>query len=151
MANNNILVPIDGSDTSLSALKQAAILVNALGSKLIVISIVEENPFVNADFYYFGADSSTMKEYFDEACKNAKAALLAAQKLCEDLGVNDAEIKMIKGEVSATTILKTAEELNSNLIIMGSHGRKGVQKLALGSVAEDILLHSPLPVLIVKQ
>lgn len=150
MANNNILVPIDGSDTSLSALKQAAILANSLDSKLIVISIVEENPFANADFYYFGADSSTMKEYFDEACKNAKAALLAAQKLCEDLGVNEAEIKMIKGEVSAKTILNVAEEFEIALIIMGSHGRKGVQKLALGSVAENVLKLAKQPVLIVK-
>lgn len=150
MANNNILVPIDGSDTSLSALKQAVILANSLDSKLIVISIVEENPFANADFYYFGADSSTMKEYFDEACKNAKAALLAAQKLCEDLGVNESEIKMIKGEVSAKTIINVAEEFGIALIIMGSHGRKGVQKLALGSVAENVLKLAKQPVLIVK-
>jgi nucleotide-binding universal stress UspA family protein len=61
MANKNILVPIDGSEIAFAALKQATILANSLDSKLTIISIVEENPFVNADFYYFGADAQTMK------------------------------------------------------------------------------------------
>lgn len=151
MTDKNILVPIDGSDSALAAVKQAAILANALDSKLTIISIVEENPFANTDFYYFGADSTTMKAFFDDACRNATHALAEAQKLCVDLGVSAAETKIIQSEVSAKTIVKTAEELQAALIIMGSHGRKGIQKLALGSVAEEVLKLSPFPVLIVKQ
>ncbi len=66
MTDKNILVPIDGSDQALAAVREAAIMANALDSKLIVISIVEENPFANTDFYYFGADATTMKKFFDE-------------------------------------------------------------------------------------
>ena len=151
MANKNILVPIDGSESAFAALKQATILANSLDSKLTIISIVEENPFVNADFYYFGADAKTMKAYFDEACLNAKHALTEAEKICANQSVSEFETKIIKAEVSAKNIVKVAEELDVSLIIMGSHGRKGIQKLTLGSVAEKVLKLSPLPVLIVKQ
>lgn len=65
--------------------------------------------------------------------------------------MSEFETKIIKAEVSAKNIVKVAEELDVSLIIMGSHGRKGIQKLTLGSVAEKVLKLSPLPVLIVKQ
>ncbi|MHA3116077.1 universal stress protein [Acinetobacter sp. ANC 4635] len=150
MINKNILVPIDGSDQALAAVKQAAIMATALDSKLMLISIVEENPFSNTDFYYFGADATTMKTFFDDACRNATDVLAKAEKLCVDLGANEVETKLIKAEVSAKTILNVAEEFDIALIIMGSHGRKGIQKLALGSVAEEVLKLSKIPVLIVK-
>ncbi|PVZ82325.1 universal stress protein [Serratia sp. S1B] len=145
-----MLVPIDGSDQALAAVKQAAIMATALDSKLMLISIVEENPFSNTDFYYFGADATTMKTFFDDACRNATDALAKAEKLCVDLGANEVKTKLIKAEVSAQTILNVAEEFDIALIIMGSHGRKGIQKLALGSVAEEVLKLSQIPVLIVK-
>ncbi len=65
--------------------------------------------------------------------------------------MSEFETKIIKAEVSAKNIVKVAEELDVSLIIIGSHGRKGIQKLTLGSVAEKVLKLSPLPVLIVKQ
>ena len=65
--------------------------------------------------------------------------------------MSEFETKIIKAEVSAKNIVKVSEELDVSLIIMGSHGRKGIQKLTLGSVAEEVLKISPLPVLIVKQ
>jgi nucleotide-binding universal stress UspA family protein len=65
--------------------------------------------------------------------------------------VSEFETKIIKAEVSAKNIVKVAEELDVSLIIIGSHGRKGIQKLTLGSVAEEVLKFSLLPVLIVKQ
>ena len=65
--------------------------------------------------------------------------------------MSEFETKIIKAEVSAKNIVKVAEELDVSLIIIGSHGRKGIQKLPLGSVAEEVLKFSLLPVLIVKQ
>ena len=53
--------------------------------------------------------------------------------------------------VSAETIIHTAEELKVDLIVMGSHGRKGFQKWLLGSFAQDVLNQTTLPVFIVKQ
>ena len=52
---------------------------------------------------------------------------------------------------TATAILNIADEINTDLIVMGSHGRTGLKKLVLGSVAQEVLSICPLPVMIVKQ
>ncbi len=149
MPYQHILVPIDGSEISFAAVKQAAIFAKAFGSKLTAISVVVEDPFSDQDFYY-SAGSAIMKEYFVEAYANAQKALITAQNICTEQGVH-AETKTIKGEVSAGTILQTAEELHVDLIVMGSHGRKGFQKMLLGSFAQDVLSSTLIPVMIVKK
>ena len=149
MSYQHVLVPVDGSEISLSAVKQAAIFAKAFGSKLTLISIVVEDPFLDQDFYY-SAGSAIMKEYFVEAYANAQKALAAAQNICTEQGI-EAEIKTIKGEVSAGTIIQTAEDLNIDLIVMGSHGRKGFRKALLGSFAQDVLGATLLPVMIIKE
>ena len=72
MSYQNILVPIDGSEISLSAAKRAAEIAKALGSQLTAISIVAEDPFSAADFYY---TPDMLKGYIIEAHKSAEEAL----------------------------------------------------------------------------
>ena len=147
MSYQNILVPVDGSEISLSAVKKAAQLAQAFNSQLTLISLVSEDPFVNADFYY---PSPIMKEYFVQAYANAEKSLKEAQIIASENGVN-ANIEIVKGEVSEKGIIETAEKLNTDLIVIGSHGRKGFQKFLLGSFAQDVLKGTKLPVLIVKE
>ena len=147
MSYQNILVPVDGSKISLSAVKKAAQLAQAFNSQLTLISLVSEDPFVNADFYY---PSPIMKEYFVQAYANAEKSLKEAQIIASENGVN-ANIEIVKGEVSEKGIIETAEKLNTDLIVIGSHGRKGFQKFLLGSFAQDVLQGTKLPVLIVKE
>ena len=147
MSYQNILVPVDGSEISLSAVKKAAQLAQAFNSQLTLISLVSEDPFVNADFYY---PSPIMKEYFVQAYANAEKSLKEAQIIASENGVN-ANIEIVKGEVSEKGIIETAKKLNTDLIVIGSHGRKGFQKFLLGSFAQDVLQGTKLPVLIVKE
>ena len=147
MTYQNILVPVDGSDISFSALKHAAAIAKAFGSKVTAISVVAEDPFAAADFYY---SPDMLKDYIQEAIKNAEEGLGKAKQLAEQQGVQ-IDTQVVRDSVAAETIIKTAESLHTDLIIMGSHGRKGIQKLALGSVAEEVLKLSQVPVLIVKQ
>lgn len=147
MSYQNILVPVDGSEISLSAVKKAAQLAQAFNSQLTLISLVSEDPFVNADFYY---PSPIMKEYFVQAYANAEKSLKEAQIIASENGVN-ANIEIVKGEVSEKGIIETAEKLSTDLIVIGSHGRKGFQKFLLGSFAQDVLQGTKLPVLIVKE
>lgn len=147
MSYQNILVPVDGSEISLSAVKKAAQLAQAFNSQLTLISLVSEDPFLNADFYY---PSPIMKEYFVQAYANAEKSLKEAQIIASENGVN-ANIEIVKGEVSEKGIIETAEKLNTDLIVIGSHGRKGFQKFLLGSFAQDVLQGTKLPVLIVKE
>lgn len=146
MSYQQILVPVDGSEISFSAVKKAAILAKAFNSKLTLISLVAEDPFTDADFYY---SSAIMKEYFVQAYANAEAALKEALTITESEGV-DAQSKIVKGQVSAEGVVEAANEVKADLIVMGSHGRKGFKKMLLGSFAQDVLSNTELPVLVVK-
>ncbi|MEZ2902016.1 universal stress protein [Acinetobacter terrestris] len=147
MSYQNILVPVDGSDISLSAVKNAAQIAQAFGGQLTLISLVTEDPFAEADFYY---PSPIMKEYFVQAYANAEKSLKQAQTIASENGIT-ANTQIVKGNVSEEGIIETAEKLKIDLIVMGSHGRKGFQKFLLGSFAQDVLKGTKLPVLIVKE
>jgi nucleotide-binding universal stress UspA family protein len=146
MSYQHLLVPVDGSEISFSAVKHAAQIAQAFNSKLTLISLIAEDPFTGVDFYY---SASIMKEYFIEAEANAEKALTEALSIASSLGAN-AESKIVKGAVSAEGIVATAHDLHVDLIVMGSHGRKGFQKFFLGSFAQDVLASSELPVLVIK-
>ena len=146
MSYKQILVPVDGSQISFSAVKKAAQIAKAFGGQLTLISLVAEDPFTDADFYY---SSAIMKEYFVQAHENATKALAEALEFSKAEGV-DAQTLVIKGQVSAEGIAETATKLKADLIVMGSHGRKGFQKMLMGSFAQDVLRNTELPVLIVK-
>ena len=147
MSYQNILVPVDGSDISLSAVKNAAQIAQAFSGQLTLISLVTEDPFAEADFYY---PSPIMKEYFVQAYANAEKSLKQAQAIANENGIT-ANTQIVKGSVSEEGIIETAEKLKIDLIVMGSHGRKGFQKFLLGSFAQDVLKGTKLPVLIVKE
>mgnify|MGYP002714710703 FL=1 len=146
MAYQHILVPVDGSEISFSAVHHAAKIAKAFGSRLTLVSLIAENPFTEADFYY---SSAIMKEYFVEAHANAKKALKQASIIAQEEGV-EAETHIVTGLVNAEHVANTAEETGADLIVMGSHGRKGFQKFLLGSFAQDVLRSSELPVLVIK-
>lgn len=147
MSYQNILVPVDGSDISFSAVKHAVAIAKAFGSKVTAISVVADDPFAAADFYY---SSDMLKEYIKEAIKSAEEALGKAKTLAEQDSVQ-IDTQVVRNTVSAETVINTADTLKADLIVMGSHGRKGFQKFLLGSFAQDVLGQTKLPVLIVKQ
>lgn len=146
MSFKHILVPVDGSKISFSAVKKATEIAKAFNSQLTLISLVAEDPFTDADFYY---SSPIMKEYFVQAYNNAESALNEANQIATEHGVT-ANLKVHKGDVNASGIGQAANDFNADLIVMGSHGRKGFQKMILGSFAQDVLTKTDLPVLIVK-
>ena len=146
MPYQHILVPVDGSEISFSAVQHAAQIAKAFNSQLTLISLIAEDPFTGADFYY---SASIMKEYFIEAEANANKALAEAVEIATGLGAT-AQSKIVRGAVSAEGIIASANDLGADLIVMGSHGRKGFQKFFLGSFAQDVLGSSELPVLVIK-
>src|SRR5690606_14114495 len=147
MAYQHILVPVDGSEISFSAVRHAAKIAKAFGGQLSLISLIAEDPFTEADFYY---SSAIMKEYFVQALYNDKNALKEATGIAATEGI-EAQSRIVTGLVNAEHIAITADEVKADLIVMGSHGRKGFQKMILGSFAQDVLGASEIPVLIVKK
>lgn len=142
----HILVAVDESPVSFAAAAQARALAQLTKSKVTIISVVAVDPFVGVDFYKV---APAITDYFMQAEKNALARLEELALGFQNDGIA-VQTKVIHGVGASEGILKTANEIEADLIVMGSHGRSGLEKVFIGSVAQHVLVQSPIPVLIVK-
>jgi nucleotide-binding universal stress UspA family protein len=141
----HLLVPVDGSATAMLAVDKAAGLAKAFGSTVTLVSVVDNYPFTGlGGDYVFG-----QVEYLAAATANANAALTKAQEALQALGVTS-ERRVIEEHVIHDGILGAVKTVGADLIVMGSHGRHGLEKLLLGSVTLRVLGRSPVPVLVVR-
>jgi nucleotide-binding universal stress UspA family protein len=142
---NHILVPIDGSETSMLAVSQASGLALAFGSRITLIHVIDNYPFIGV-----GADYALgQNEYLAAATSSANAALARGVAALAAEGLHSDQ-RVIDGHVVHEGIVDTAVALHADLIVMGSHGRSGIEKLLLGSVTQRVLQEAPMPVLVVK-
>jgi len=141
----HILVPVDGSETAQKAVDKAAGLARAFGSTVTAIYVIDPYPFtgLGSDFAYGQA------EYLSAATAEAKEATEAARKTLEQAGAK-VSTQVIEAHAAWRGIIDTATALGADLIVMGSHGRRGLEKMVLGSVAQRVLSHAHVPVLIVR-
>lgn len=142
----HIVVAVDESAIALEAAKQALALASTLQARVTLMSVIAVDPFVGVDFYKV---APAITDYFLHAEQSAQRRLneLAADFL--EVGL-DAQTKIIRGVSPDVGILQIADEVNADLIMMGSHGRSGLQKFLLGSVAQKVLHQSPIAVLIAR-
>lgn len=142
----HILVPLDGSSTSEAAVAKTIALAKAFNSRVTLLSVVDIYAFAG-----LGIDvASGQTDYLGAATAEAKLAVQSALQLCEAAGVA-ATPSVIEGQGVYKSILAAAETSGADLIVMGSHGRKGLEKLMLGSVASQVLSNTHLPVMIIRQ
>ena len=141
----HILVPVDGSETSLQAVSKAAELAKVFNSEVTAVYVLDPYPFtgVGADFAYGQA------QYLSAATAEANKALEHVTERMKDTGVT---VKTLVGEGHAIHegIVRVGENVGADLIVMGSHGRRGLEKLVLGSVAQRVLQTAKVPVLVVR-
>lgn len=142
-----ILVPVDESPISYSAVEHALALAKSQDAHVTIVSVVAIDPFVGVDFY---AIAPAITEYFMQAEKSAQLRLEDIKQSFIRDGI-EVDTRLVHGVSPTEGILQVADELNVDLIIMGSHGRTGLKKAMLGSVAQNILTQCPIPVLIVKE
>ena len=140
-----ILVPTDGSQLAHKAAEFAAELAKTQGARVVGLFVIDPFPYIGIG----EASAVGLQAYLAEAQVAAVQALDDVRKSCETHEVGfDGDT--IERNVIHEGILETAAAEGCDLIVMGSHGRKGVQALILGSVAQKVLTHSKLPVLVVK-
>ncbi len=141
----HILIPVDGSETAQKAVEKAAGLAKAFGSAATVIYVIDPYPFtgLGSDFAYGQA------EYLSAATVEAEQAIQAAKQLLEQSGVVP-QTRVVEEHAAWRGILEAAKTTGADLIVMGSHGRHGIEKIVLGSVAQRVLSHSHLPVFVVR-
>ncbi|MDV2468487.1 universal stress protein [Acinetobacter chinensis] len=146
MSYQNILVPVDGSETSYSAVAKAVEFSKAFGSKITVVQVLALDPYIAAEYI----TSTQTNELIERARSSIIKTLEEAAEKFKAEGVN-VESKLIEGQVIHREIVNTAKEINADLIVIGSHGRTGIKKLFLGSVAQSVLGETEIPVLVVRQ
>jgi nucleotide-binding universal stress UspA family protein len=140
-----ILVPSDGSPLAHRAAEFAADLARVHGAQVVGLYVIDPFPYIGIG----DASAVGLQAYMAEAQTAAGRSLDDIRKACEARGVVF-EGDTIERNVTYEGILETAQAEGADLIVMGSHGRKGVQALILGSVAQKVLTHAKVPVLIVK-
>ncbi|ENV51959.1 Universal stress protein family [Acinetobacter junii CIP 107470 = MTCC 11364] len=145
MAYQKILVAIDDSEISANVIQQAAQLAKALNSQITLVQIMTLDPYL-ADAYLRMGQSN---ELIERVRSYVQENLTKAQKQFEELGQTVAT-QVVEGFSVHEEIIKAAQNLEVDLIIMGSHGRTGFKKFILGSVAQKVLGESHIPVLIVR-
>lgn len=141
----HILIPVDGSPIAARAVDEALAIAEAFESAVTLIYVIDPYAFtgVGTDLSYGQA------EYLSAATAEAEAALAAARQVFEAHGV-EVSSSVVEGHAVYRAILDAAEAANADLIVMGSHGRHGLEKLILGSVTAQVLAHAHLPVLVVR-
>ena len=130
----NILLSTDGSDVAKKGVKQGMALAKALKAKVTVITVTESLPVDYGGGHASGwIPSQEEFEAFDAACKaRASKVLDEARAMAEQIGIA-AELLHVPNAHPATAIIETAKSRGCDLIVMASHGRRGLRKLFLGS------------------
>jgi nucleotide-binding universal stress UspA family protein len=142
----NLLIPVDGSAPSMAGLCEVVKIAGGQARQIRLVHIVDEprwNEKVDPGSIG-GCIIETMRE-------TGKKMLNDAQSMLATYGlVSECVLVESRGERTADIILAQANEWPADLIVMGTHGRRGITRLALGSDAEKVVRGSPVPVLLVR-
>jgi len=142
----HILIGTDGSDFADKAVDQGLALAKVLGSKVTVAKVTE--PWTMAVSGEW-AIAFPVEEYEEVAAADAKTILSRVAEKAKAAGVA-CETVHIKDEFVAEGLVEAAKTRGCDLIVMASHGRRGLVKFVLGSEATRVLSHSTIPVLICR-
>ncbi|MDE2167189.1 MAG: universal stress protein [Alphaproteobacteria bacterium] len=135
----NILIATDGSDLATEAAQHGIALAKRLGSKVTIVNVTE--PF------YGPADA---QPYIVQAARQQAYVILAGLADAAKTAGVPCETAHVEKTPAYLAIIETAQATNSELIVMGSHGRSGVESLFLGSHTLKVLSHSKVPVLVYR-
>jgi nucleotide-binding universal stress UspA family protein len=141
-----ILVPVDGSKTSLLGLQHAILLAKDQKAKLRILHVVHD--YLIAEGRHAMVSSSYLLQELRERGQSIlkEAASIAHKKNVEAETIT---VETLMGPIGAS-IVKCAERWPADLIVLGTHGRRGIRRLLMGSDAEYVVRTAPVPVLLVR-
>jgi nucleotide-binding universal stress UspA family protein len=137
-----LLMPTDGSACSLAAIREGLEVAKILGAEVTFLYVLE-NP---TSLWMAPESGAYLQELIQDLRKVGQSALEEAEKLAKEAGVASSG-KLREGNVTATIL---DEAKHYDLLVMGTHGRTGLDKLLLGSVTEGVLHRTDKPVLVVR-
>src|SRR5579863_5532147 len=139
---SKIIVPVDGSEPSEAAIRLAIGIASEHHGEVVFIHAVELNKIVALA----GPASIDVSAAIDAECRAGDEILASAKKAAETAGV--AATCELPEDQCVASVLDAARRKKADLIVIGSHGRTGIPRAVLGSVAEGILRRSSIPVLV---
>jgi nucleotide-binding universal stress UspA family protein len=143
-----ILVPTDGSPLSKKAVKSAIELAAALGAEVVALNVVPRYP----TSYFEGALTISVTEVArveKQWAEQGQALADAVGSLATKAGVR-AKAVTVRSDLVAEAILAAAKKHKCDLVVMASHGRRGIKRLLLGSETQHVLTHGNIPVLVLR-
>jgi len=142
----HILIATDGSELAEKAVEQGLTLAKALGSKATAINVTEPwTAAVSGEW----AVAFPVEEYEKAAAANAQKILERVNEAAQRIGIA-CETVHVRDQFPAEGIVEEAKARGCDLIVMSSHGRRGLAKFVLGSQATRVLTHSTIPMLICR-
>lgn len=146
----NILMSTDGSEVAKSGIKHGVALAKSLNAKATIITITEPLPVDYGSGHAAGWIPSQQEfDRYDEACRERAGKVLdEAGAMAKQIGIS-AELLHVPNAHPASAIIATAKSRGCDLIVMASHGRRGLSKLWLGSQTSEVLADGSVPVLVV--
>ena len=146
----HILVAVDGSDPSKQALAEAIRLARQQSAQLKLIHVVDQTLRVFEERGWLGNEA--MQKTLLKATSDAGVKILEdAVQVCQAAGITaQTEMPKIISESIGDKILTEAEQWPADLIVIGTHGRRGIQKVMLGSVAEAVAKRATVPVMLIR-
>lgn len=142
---SHILLPTDGSDLANKAVLHGIEIAKAMGAHVTALAV---RPLLQ-DFIAEGVAIHVTDEDRQKFIENTDKHLDVARKAAAEHGV-ELRARQVENSDPWKAIVATAEELGVDLIVMASHGRRGISALLLGSETQKVLTHSKIPVLVYR-
>jgi nucleotide-binding universal stress UspA family protein len=145
-----IIAAIDASELAAKALEHALSLARYTGAKLRVVTVTEASVLIAPGAELLSIPTTDMLAELEKAAAAEAAAILETAKSAALVAAVEIETEHVRQRHPADGIIEAAQRHGADLIVMGSHGRRGLGRLLLGSQATEVLARSTVPVLIVK-
>lgn len=141
-----IFVPVDDSTTSAAALKEAVRFAQDQHAVVRLVHVVDL-----AQFFWGGAEFIDTSELQKSLLEAGRKVLAAAEAEVKAAGVQvDSELHQTYGERISRVIVDDAKAWNADIVVMGTHGKRGFDHLLLGSVAEGVMRMAATPILMIR-
>lgn len=143
----HILLGTDGSAASEHAAELAVDLARTHGARLTALYVVDPYPYLGVG----ETNPMGFQAYMAAAQQHAAQAHAKVSDLCNKVQpAVPLEVRLVEDVTAMRGIVDMARQEHADLVIVGSHGRTGISRLMLGSVAAQVVAHSPVPVLVVR-
>lgn len=143
-----ILVATDGSTLSKKAVASAISLAALSGAELVAVKVTPRYP----QSYFEGSlplSQTEVSKIEKQWADSAQTQLDAIAKAAKGKGVS-AKTVVVKADIVSDALIATAKKHKADLIVMASHGRRGIKRLLLGSETQQVLTHANIPVLVLR-